>query len=486
MGGKMFAFVAAVALPLLLVRRLDQTEFGLYKQVFLVITTATTVLPLGFAMSAFYFLPRETDQQGQVAINVVIFNAIAGAIACVALFVWPGLLVDIFGNSELHPHARPLAIALLLWVAASPLETLALASRETKLAAMMIVGTQVVKSALMIGAAVAFGTVQALVHSAVLFGAAQVVGLFIYVRWRFVRSFSINWNLFGAQMAYALPLGMSGMLYYLQNDLHNYFVANRFGASAFATYAVGCFQLPVVGLLAESVNSVMIPQVSVLSRQNDKEEIIRLTARAMRKLAAIFFPSYVFLMVVGREVLILLFTRAYETSWPIFAVNLTLIPAAILVFDPVARAFPSERYFLLHLKIVIFVLMCAALWFGTERLGLLGVISLVVVLSIVERVIVAARLGRTLGLNKTHIRLLDDVGKCAIAALGAGVPAYAMKKVLAGTTASAVTIAVCAATFGVAYLLLAWGLALLNEQERTFVRHMPARVWRSSPWAKRA
>src|SRR4028118_890410 len=66
MSARTAAFVLSFALPLLLVRRLDQTSFGLYKQVFLLVGTAVNVLPLGFHMSAYYFLPRETERRGGV------------------------------------------------------------------------------------------------------------------------------------------------------------------------------------------------------------------------------------------------------------------------------------------------------------------------------------------------------------------------------------------------------------------------------------
>ena len=57
-SAKALAFALGFALPLILVRTLSQTEFGIYKQVFLLLNTGMTILPLGFAMSAFYFLPR--------------------------------------------------------------------------------------------------------------------------------------------------------------------------------------------------------------------------------------------------------------------------------------------------------------------------------------------------------------------------------------------------------------------------------------------
>ena len=65
-SAKAVAFGLGFALPLVLVRSLSQTEFGLYKQAFLLVNTATTILPLGFAMSAFYFLPRCEGEQGRV------------------------------------------------------------------------------------------------------------------------------------------------------------------------------------------------------------------------------------------------------------------------------------------------------------------------------------------------------------------------------------------------------------------------------------
>jgi hypothetical protein len=52
-----FSFV----LPLFIVRLLSQQEVGHYREAFQVITKCGRILPLGFSMSAYYFLSRETD-----------------------------------------------------------------------------------------------------------------------------------------------------------------------------------------------------------------------------------------------------------------------------------------------------------------------------------------------------------------------------------------------------------------------------------------
>src|SRR5260370_31827964 len=74
MFAKTVGFSFSVALPLLLVRRLDQVQFGLYKQVFLVVGTAVNLLPLAFSMSAFYYLPREPDKRPPTIFNIMSFT----------------------------------------------------------------------------------------------------------------------------------------------------------------------------------------------------------------------------------------------------------------------------------------------------------------------------------------------------------------------------------------------------------------------------
>ena len=102
MLAKTISFAFAIALPLLLVRRLSQQDLGLYKQAFFVVTTAMNLLPLGFAMSAFYFLPRERARQPAVIANILAFLAGAGGLRrAILLLIWPGFIVWLFGTPEL-------------------------------------------------------------------------------------------------------------------------------------------------------------------------------------------------------------------------------------------------------------------------------------------------------------------------------------------------------------------------------------------------
>lgn len=469
---KTLAFAFAFALPVLLTRTLSQSEYGLFKQVFLITTSAVALLPLGFGMSAYYYLPRETDRarRGQVILNILLFNLLMGGVACLVLIFWPGVIARIFRDPGISSFAPLLGVVIMLWLFSSFLETVAVANQELKLATIFIVAGQVTRSILLVSAAIVFDSVHALIYAALIHGVLQSATLVWYVSSRFpgfCRAF--DWSLTGKQMAYALPFGLAGLLYTVQTDLHNYFVSNRFSAATFAIYSIGVAQLPLIGILRESVSSVILPRISYLQEQTQPREIIMLLANATRKLAFVFIPVYVFLMLTGREFLTFVFTSAYADSWPIFAINLTLLPLSLLDVDAVARAYESHRFFLVRLQIVMSIVNVFALWFFISRFGLVGAISVVVGISVVGRVVMALRFSRVLGAKLRDLKLFADVGKVALAAGVAGVLCFFMRSlIISGNPRPAVILTVCFIVFTVVYAacVLLFGIATNDEREK--------------------
>jgi O-antigen/teichoic acid export membrane protein len=472
---KTAGFAFSLALPLLLVRRMDPEQYGLYKQVFLVVTTAMIVLPLGFQMSAYYFLPLKPGRQREIIANIMLFNVAAGLLAFLALLCYPSLLVVIFRGPQLLPYAPWIGVAILFWITGAFLETAPIANQEIQAATIIIVGVQATRALVFIAAAAWYGTVRALIYAAILHGMIQTVVLLVYLESRF-RGF---WHSFDkatlrSQLLYAVPLGSAGLLLIVETDFHSYFIARQFSPAIFAVYMVGTFQLPLIGLLQEAANSVLIGRVSILQQQQQPRKIILLTARAARKLASVYFPLYAFLLIAGRELIQLLFTNQYAESWPIFAVNLTLLPLNVLLLDPLFRAYQSERFFLLRLRIAVVAALMIALSLWTRRLGLLGVISLVVAAGVVERTLAALHFGRLLGLTRRDIFLLRDFGKLGLASLVAALVAAPSRSLLGSATPLAVLV-MSGTIFGAVYLAAIHLLRVLSPDERAHFKDAVAR-----------
>ena len=479
MTGKTIAFAFTVAIPMLLVRRMAPDQFGLYKQIFLVVNSAVNMLPVGFAMTAYYFLPREERYRSHTIFNIMFVTTAVGVLCGAVLAAAPATLVVLFGEATAVGFARPIAAVVVLWVVGSLLEIIMVANQEIRVATVAILMIQLSRAALFVTAALTAGTVRAVLYAAVLQGCVQVAVLAAYLIKRFPRFWlAVDWGFFRRQLAYAVPFGLGGLLYTLQTDLHNYFVSHWFGAAAYAAYSIGCFQLPLFGILADSVGGVMIPRVSMLQREGDVRGIVLLVARAMRKLAIIYFPIYAFLLVLRREFIVALFTERYLASVPLFAVNLTLIPLGIFLIDPVMRAYVEHRHFVIKQHAVVLAGLTMALPFTIARFGLLGAISTVVVFSAASRAAGFAKIVQILDVTFEDIRLLRDVFYVALAAAGAAVLTSVIRPIASGAPPLLV-LSITAVWFALSYAGLLIAVRVVTDDERAAImRLVHTALWR--------
>ncbi len=176
---KIAAFAVNIALPLLLVRRLGQEEFGLYKQAFLIVGTLTSALPLSFSMSALYFMPREPDRESEFAANVAVVHVVLAAGAALTVLSCPGLVAWMAGTSALGAFVGVLSLVIFLWVFSTFLETVMLAKRDYAQARLFVLVAPIVRSALLVGAVIGWGSLRAVLEAAALFGLLQSVAALV-------------------------------------------------------------------------------------------------------------------------------------------------------------------------------------------------------------------------------------------------------------------------------------------------------------------
>src|SRR5205809_368688 len=325
-----------------------------------------------------------------------------GAIGGVLVSVFPALPAALLSSPDLAAYAPEIGLVMLLLVGSSFVEFVAIANGEAHLAALFIGVSQVLRSGLFITAASLFGSVRALAYAAVVHGFLQCTLMAWYVRSRFSAArWAPEWRLVRAQLAYALPLAYAGIIWWLQGWVHHYFVSHRYDAAVYAVYAVGCFQVPIMGVLVESVGYVAIRRASELRKRNETREIVRLAAQSVRTLAAVAFPLYALLLVTGREFITVLFTEQYRASWPIFAVYLTLVPLTIVfpACDAVLRACPEHLPFLVRARTGLVTVLLAGLWIAVRRFDLVAPAAVVVGVTLVVRVLLAGKVARILGMS---------------------------------------------------------------------------------------
>src|SRR6185503_15109594 len=214
MCAKTLAFGFTFALPILLVRWLSQTQFGVYKQVFLFVNTSFALLPLGVGMSAFYFLPREPERRHQIVFNILIFYTIVSGLLCFVLLARPTLLASLMNSPEMTRYAPLVGVVIVAWVLSSSLEMIAVANQEIRVATTFIIASQFTKAVFLLAAAATFTTVESLLYAAMVQGILQTIVFVVYLRSRFGEFWrGFEWQVFRNQLAYALPFGLASVIF---------------------------------------------------------------------------------------------------------------------------------------------------------------------------------------------------------------------------------------------------------------------------------
>jgi hypothetical protein len=183
----------------------------------------------------------------------------------------------------------------------------------------------------------------------------------------------------------------------------------------------------------------------------------------MRKLSAVAFAVYAYLMVVAPDFIVFLFTPRYKEAYTIFMINLTLIPFSTLLLDPMMRAYSEYRYTLLRIRIALFVVLFFALWWATARFGPVGSISVVVVIGLLERVWMTALFARVLRFRREHLVYFRDIIKLAASAAAAAAASALVRSLLQGSK-PVVILAVCGVVFVMAYAACVYLLGALRDE----------------------
>lgn len=138
-AANIIAFGLSFLAPLLLARTMSQTDFGVYKQVFQILTSAISALNLQVASTAYYFMPRAPEKKLQVTMNVLAFYGALGALVAALFIFYPECALLVFKSGELVAHMPLLGVTILLWMVSSNLEVIPLALGDVRVSSVPMI-----------------------------------------------------------------------------------------------------------------------------------------------------------------------------------------------------------------------------------------------------------------------------------------------------------------------------------------------------------
>ena len=462
-AGRVAGFVAAFVTPLILVRIFDLETFGTYKQWFLLYITLLTITQIGMSESLLFFLPKADGTAGRYVMNSLLFLTAVGAVAAALLFFNAETIARWMNNPSLEPLIPLLALYLLLMQASIGLETVMTARSNYRSAAVAYAVTDVTRAIFLIVPVLIAPSLRALLQGAVAFAVLRMVYTVYYFSRTFGAGFRPDARCFVRQLAYALPFALAVVASITQENLHQYAVSQLFDAATFAVYSVGCLQVPFVDLVATTVSNVMMVGMTTAIHDGRESQVIDLWHEAVRKLALIFFPFGVLLLVGARDLIVMLFTETYAGSVPIFMVGATAVFLAAMPVDGLLRVYARTNV-LLIINLVRLVMIALCIYWAIESFGLPG--AMLVTVAVLA-------FGKAIGLGAAawvwHVgvaRLLPwrALLRIAVVALAAALPALAVSYGL--QAAPFIRVLAIGVVYASTYAAAAWGLGLVSVHER--------------------
>ncbi len=475
---RLSALVLSFLLPFLLARRLNNTDFGLYKQAFQVLTTGVSLLGLQVSGGLYSFIPRFPEKKAQVALNAVGFYALIGGAVALWFTVWPQWIESAFQDGALLTPVMPwIGLTICLWLVASAFESLMIADNDVRRAAVIAVALQIVKTGFLLAAAFLSGSIRTMVLAAVAFGAVQCLLFALYV-WRRYGQFWLapDWALFKLQLANALPFGLGAFAFGWQYDLHNYFVGHYFSAADYGIYANGCFQLPLLLVLLDAMDTIMMPEIARLDQLGQRHKIGELWLQAIRTMGLFFIPACVVMFVLRHELIVGLYSEKFAASVPIFAVTLL---NTLLLFNfttAVMRPFDDMKFFRTKLYLCLMPVTFVLLYGGVRLAGLVGVMAAVVITRALDVAVTAYVLGKRLEMTASDWRTLLPLLRTALACVPAGLLVAFLLPWLNALSQATINARVTAflmggTIFATVYLPTAWMSGALGEPEKNWLRN---------------
>jgi O-antigen/teichoic acid export membrane protein len=446
MLGRGGATVLGFALPLILTRLLPQAEFGTYKQVWLIVTTAYYMLQLGLSQSLYYFLPRKDGRARAWLTQASVSLVTLGGICAIVLYSTRFVVARQFGNPDLAGFGVPMALITWLMMAAAPLEISLTAEGRVRTAAWTFflsdavrVGASVVPLLLGMGLHGFFWAY--VLHGAVRFG---LQCWFFFGRGKP----EIDWKLMREQLAYALPFGAAVLLDIPQRTFHQWAVGWSVDAAAFAIYAQGCFQVPIVNLLYAPISDIL--QVR-LAQPGDREHRVHLFHDANLRLAAVFFPFTAGMLAAASLFVPALFTHLYDPSVPIFRVAILMTPFAALPLDGVLRATGHTKY-LFRIFFWRLLLTVPTVLIGLKVFGMIGAITGHAIAESLVRVVMLNRVRRELEATWREILPWRQLAVIGAASAVASVPALVIARMAAAGPRPFLALCAAGALYAAVYL----------------------------------
>jgi len=334
----------AMIVPIMLVRFLDQVDYGNYRKIVLFLTAVPGVLILALPNSVYYYVSRTRSSCHRLVVRTVVVLFGLGLLSGAIVFFSADRLGQIF-DVPLTLYLPWVIAYVVLSMPASLTYLLPQLDQRAQLQAVLLVVIDALRTALLVIAVVVTGSLDGLLAALCVYVVVKLLALFLYLPARRREDPEIDKSPgFGDQLRYAMPLWGGSLMQLARAHGHAFFVAAMFDSREFAVYAVATMAIPVLPFINETIGDVMFIQTARWFGEGNLVQMRRVWFRALHNLALALIPVFFVLEVFAYDLVVTMFGTDYVGSVAIFRIYLFLLLSWVpLLCSPQLKATGDGR-----------------------------------------------------------------------------------------------------------------------------------------------
>lgn len=344
-GGRAVTRASSLLVALVLVRLLDKTSYGLFRQVELVAMVVVVFFGLRLPTSLYYFLPRcEPEGQRRLLSQTVSLALAQGALMSLAMYLGAGLIAAWFNSPGLARLLRTFCLfpPALLLLRLPPPWMIGIGKPVRCGVYSGLAGLARLVPAVVLGA-VGAGVGGLLVGITAAAWGVAIVGLLDMYRSSGGALRPPGLRSAADQLLYVLPLMAAGVVHIVNKQFDRFVIATVFDVDRYAVYVNGAIELPIVYVVTHSLSHAIMPDLVRLGAEEKLSRALALWHRSIRKCALIMYPAFAFCAMASRDLILLAFGVPYaDARWP-FLVYLLELPVQITLYGIMLRAVRQTR-----------------------------------------------------------------------------------------------------------------------------------------------
>jgi len=466
--GNIVNSAAGLALGIILVRVMSKSDYGTYRQVWLIFQTLSSILLLGIPSSILYFVPtlREDEQKGFIY-QTVLFLLCIGFVMGIIFFFASGFIAEKFNNPGLAQFLKIMSIFPIFAMPTVYLQNFLIATDRHKAATISQIILNLIVPISVVTAAILGCSLQLIFVWILVVSGLKLLGVQIFSS-RILRKVDpkLSLGLFKSQLKYCIPLGLSRVTGTISGYLDRFVISLFFPPERFAIYSIGAREIPFVGMITYSVGQVIMPKLVPLFKEGKREEFIQIWHKSIRKVGLILLPVFVFFFIFAESFVILLFTKNYAESALLFRVYLCRLPLRVTAYGNIIRAMGFPKYILIG-SLIIMISNLVLNILLVKTVGFLGPAIATVLVTYILTYYYLTKIRQKCNLSFLKVFPWGTIIKILSISLVCGLIVYPIKLL----QLSALTELVAGgAIFGFVYLLLSNKLGTITQGDRLLVK----------------